>query len=105
MAMPVGTEIVFTLLDAQNRTFFNLEPIYYYASADCTGTPLMYADLLRFGYVYNGSLYYPAGPITSQPYGSWRETGSCMAGGGVATFAPMGSTAVAQWQAPFVVSR
>jgi hypothetical protein len=104
-AMAVGTDVVLTVMDAQNRTFFNAEPVYYYASTNCTGVPLMYADLLRFGSVYNGTLYYPQGTATAQAYGSSLESGFCFASPGFATFAPMGSTPVSQLQAPFSVVR
>jgi hypothetical protein len=65
----------------------------------------MYVDLFRTGYVFNNTLYYPSGPATSQPYSSWRESGVCTNSSGVAAFAPVGTTSVSQFVAPFVVSR
>lgn len=103
--MPVGTDVVLAVMDAQNRTFYNAEPLYYYASANCTGTPLMYVDLLRFGSVYNGILYYPHGAATAQAFGSSLESGFCSASSGFATFAPMATAPVSQLQAPFSVTR
>ncbi len=105
VAMPVGSEVVLAVMDAQNRTFYNAEPIYYYTAANCTGTPLMYVDLLRFGSVYNGTLYYPQGTAAAQSYGSSLESGFCSASSGFATFAPMATAPVAQLQAPFSVIR
>jgi hypothetical protein len=103
--MQAGTDLVLAMIDAANRTFLNLEPVYYYASANCSGAPLMYVDLLRFSYVNNGTMFYPAGAATSQAYGSSLENGFCSAMSGVATFAPMASVSVAQLQAPFTISR
>jgi len=106
VAMRAGTDIVFVWLDAMNRTFGSAEPTYYFASSNCTGTPLMYVDLFRLGYVTHGQLVYPSGPATSQTYGSWLETGFCQtSGGAVSTFAPMGSASVSTLQAPFSVVR
>jgi hypothetical protein len=66
----------------------------------------MYVDLFRLGYVNNGQLVYPAGPATSQSYGSWLETGFCTSSGGaVSTFAPMATVSVSTLQAPFSVVR
>lgn len=104
--MTASTETVLVWLDSMNRTFGSTDPIYYYTSANCTGAPMMYVDLFRVGYVSNGQLYYPAGPATSQPYGSWMESGFCSpAEGSVATFAPMGQISVTNLQAPFTVVR
>jgi hypothetical protein len=105
VSMTVGTDLVFAWLDAMNRTFTNTDPVYYFTAGNCTGTPLMYVDLFRMGYVKDNTLYYPVGPATSQPYGSWRESGSCVPSSGTATFAPMGSTSVSTFQAPFVIAR
>jgi hypothetical protein len=107
VAMRAGNDVVFVWLDAMNRTFGAAEPIYYFTSDNCTGTPLMYADLFRVGYVSSGQLMYPAGPATSQAYGSWLETGFCTSSGGgaVSTFAPMASMPVSNLQAPFAVVR
>jgi len=104
VAMRASAETVLVWLDSMNRTFGPTEPIYYYVSANCTGAPMMYVDLFRVGYVSNGQLYYPSGPATSQPYGSWMESGFCSpAEGSVATFAAMGQMSVTNLQAPFTV--
>jgi hypothetical protein len=104
--MRAGSDTVLVWLDAMNRTFGSAEPIYYYTSANCSGSPMMYVDLLRVGYVVNGTLFYPSGPVTSLTYGSWLESGFCTpSGGSVSTFAAMGSTSVATLQAPFSVVR
>jgi hypothetical protein len=55
--------------------------------------------------VHNSTLYYPAGPTTNQSYGSWRDQGVCTNASGVAAFAAVGTTSVAQFVAPFSVSR
>ena len=103
--LPNGSEVVMTMMDATNRTFWDYPPVYYFTSDSCTGTPLMYVDLLRFGYVSQGTLFYPTGPATSQPYGSSLDNGFCSVGPGQATLAPMASTSVSNLRAPFSVVR
>jgi hypothetical protein len=105
VGIQVGSDLIFAWLDVLNRTFYTAEPTTYYTAAGCTGAPLMYVDMFRTGYVHNTTLYYPAGPATTQSYSSWRELGVCTNGSGVFAFAPMGSTSVAQFVAPFSVSR
>ena len=105
VGIQVGTDLVFAWLDAMNRTFTTGDPVLYFTSGNCTGSPMMYVDLFRMGYVSNNTLYYPMGAVTSQPYGSWRESGNCVPSSGTATFAPMGTTSVANYQAPFVIVR
>ena len=105
MGLQTGPDLVFVWLDIVNRTFYTAEPVTYYTLGNCTGTPLMYVDLFRTGYVANNTLYYPAGPATSQPYGSWRENGNCVPSSGTAMFAPMGTTSVSSFQAPFSIVR
>jgi hypothetical protein len=101
----MGSDVVLTWIDATNRTFWNMEPWYYYTSTDCSGTPLMYVDLTRMGFVHNGTLYYPAGPATLQQYGSTFQEGWCSAVTGTGALAPMGSRPVNQLVAPFSVVR
>ena len=105
VGIQVGNDLVFAWLDAMNRTFTTGDPVLYFTSGNCSGSPMMYVDLFRMGYITNNTLYYPAGAVTSQPYGSWRENGNCVPSSGTATFAPMATTSVASYQAPFAIVR
>ena len=77
----------------------------YFASADCSGTPMLYLDLTRFGYVTAGVLHYPAGPSTIGPYNSYQDDDGCQALSGTAPFAQIGQLSVGAFVAPFSLSR
>lgn len=105
VAMEVGAEVVFTNVDTYTRTFTAMTPPRYFASADCSGTPMLYLDLTRFGYVTNGVLHYPTGPSTVGPYNSYQDDDGCQALSGTAPFAQIGQLSVGAFVAPFSLSR
>jgi hypothetical protein len=105
VAMQVGPELVMASIQLETRTFLNQAPIYYYANAGCTGSPLMYLDLRRYGAVSGTTLFYPTGTGTRQDIHSFSDGTSCFDTTWNATFAPVGSASVAQFVAPFSLTR
>lgn len=106
VGMQVGEETVFTSLDIYNRTFSNEGPTFYFTSDQCKGTSLMYVNLSRYGWVNNGMLFYPTGPVTVQPFNSYLYDGTCERfEGGSGPLAATGMADLSIFAAPFSVQR
>jgi hypothetical protein len=106
VAMQVNGETVFAGLDIFNRTFSSEEPTFYFASADCTGAPLMYVNLSRYGWVHKGVLSYPTGPVAEQPFNSYLYEDTCEPfPGGYGPLAARGQADVSIFNGPFAVVR
>jgi hypothetical protein len=104
--LTVGTELVLTSLDMAARTFDQgALPTFYFASGDCSGTPMMYLDLLRFGVVSKGLLSYPTGGVAATVYGSYNQDGICASAAGSANLALVGTASVAGFVGPFKLAR
>jgi len=105
-ALTVGTETVLTSLDMANRTFDQSAlPTFYFASGDCSGTPMMYFDLLRYGVVSQGVLSYPKGDLAAKVYGSYNQDGACTTAGGSVNLAVVGTASVTGFVGPFKLVR
>jgi hypothetical protein len=105
VSLQVGTELVLASVHLENRNFLNQAPIYYYTNAGCSGTPMMYLDLRRYGSVVGSTLYFPTGNGSRQDIRSFSDGTSCFDTAWNAVFAPVATASVASFVAPFSLSR
>jgi len=105
VSLQVGDELVLTSLDLANRSFLEQLPTTYYTQPLCAGTPLMYIDLRRYGYVSGGTLYYPTGAGSMQTFASYSDGTACWAWSASFPMAPVGKTVVTGFTAPFSLGR
>ena len=105
-ALQVGDDTVFTGLDIYNRTFSSEGPTFYYASGDCSGPALMYVNLSRYGWVNKGTLHFPQGVVTEQPFNSYSYDADCSPfPGGFGPLASAGQADVSSFVGPFSVKQ
>jgi len=99
--MTIGTETVLVTLDAQNSGFKGAIPGFFYVSANCSGQPLMFAPLVKFGIIADNTLYYPIGEGTITEYHSVSTGATCTTYTGINLLAPQGRLAVGNLVSPF----
>jgi hypothetical protein len=101
--MTVGRDLVLVALDVAGSAFSQGPAPLYFASGDCTGSALMYADLHRIGYVTGTVLEYPSGLATLSGYASYFENATCFAIAGSAPLAPRAALSLGHLAAPFTL--
>jgi hypothetical protein len=106
----VGNDVVWMVVNMKTRLFDESTPLYYFATSDCSGTAMMYVDLMRWGSVTGSTLKYPQGDPTPMIYHSIQDVDGCSqstneGSGQVDTFAPAGTASLAQFLGPFKVSK
>ena len=103
--LTVGPTLVLVSLDLASASFYDAQPPFYYATNDCTGTPMMYLDMTRFGAVRVGTLSYPIGGPIATAYQSYKDSPTCQKISGTAVLAAVGTANVNGFATPFTLSR
>jgi len=103
--LTIGPNLVLVNLDLTSAGFYDAQPAFYYATNDCTGTPMMYLDMTRFGAVRAGTLSYPTGGQIATAYQSYKDSPTCQKISGTAVLASVATSNVTGFATPFTLSR
>jgi hypothetical protein len=105
VALTVGQNLVMVSLDLVDARFYDNQPPFYYATNNCTGAPMMFLDMTRYGAVSSGLLYFPMGGQIATTYQSYRDSAVCQKISGTGVFAAVATLNVTNFQAPFTLVR
>jgi hypothetical protein len=101
VGVTIGAETVLVPLDTQNSNFKPAIPGFFYVSSNCSGAPLMFAPLVKFGIITDNTLYYPIGEGAITEYHSVSTGATCTTYTGINLLAPQGRLSVSNLVAPF----